>query len=141
MRTASLSPTPDHSDAEDRFVLLGVSSRLRLLVVVHCYKESESVTRIVSAQGRQARARDLHRTEQLMRKQYDFSKGVRNPYARKLKQPVTIRLDSQTVEYFKSLAERKGIPYQSLINLYLRDCAERRVELSMAWKASRQGAA
>lgn len=76
-----------------------------------------------------------------MRKSYDFSKGIRNPYARKLKKPVTIRLDSQTVEYFKSLAERKGIPYQSLINLYLRDCAERRVELAMAWKASRQGAA
>ena len=76
-----------------------------------------------------------------MRKSYDFSKGVRNPYARKLKQPVTIRLDSQTVEYFKALAERKGIPYQSLINLYLRDCAERRVELAMVWKAGRQGAA
>lgn len=76
-----------------------------------------------------------------MRKRYDFSKGVRNPYARKLKQPVTIRLDSQTVDYFKSLAERKGIPYQSLINLYLRDCADRRLELEMAWKTGRQGAA
>jgi predicted DNA binding CopG/RHH family protein len=76
-----------------------------------------------------------------MRKRYDFSKGVRNPYARKLKQPVTIRLESQTVDYFKALAERKGIPYQSLINLYLRDCAERRVELEMAWKVGRQGAA
>ncbi|HMN96340.1 MAG TPA: BrnA antitoxin family protein [Phycisphaerales bacterium] len=76
-----------------------------------------------------------------MRKSYDFSKGIRNPYARKLKQSVTIRLDSQTVEYFKALAERKGIPYQSLINLYLRDCAERRVELAMAWKAGRHGAA
>lgn len=76
-----------------------------------------------------------------MRKRYDFSKGVRNPYARKLKQPVTIRLESQTVDYFKALAERKGIPYQSLINLYLRDCAERRVELKMAWKVGRQGTA
>lgn len=76
-----------------------------------------------------------------MRKRYDFSKGVRNPYARKLKQPVTIRLESQTVDYFKALAERKGIPYQSLINLYLRDCAERRVELEMAWKVGRQGTA
>lgn len=76
-----------------------------------------------------------------MRKHYDLSKGVRNPYARALKQPVTIRLDSQTVEYFKALAERKGIPYQSLINLYLRDCAERRIELTMAWKAARHGAA
>lgn len=75
-----------------------------------------------------------------MRKHYDFSKGVRNPYANKLKQPVTIRLDSQTVEYFKALAERKGIPYQSLINLYLRDCAERRVEPEMAWKTVRRGA-
>ena len=60
-----------------------------------------------------------------MRKHYDFAKmkGEPNPYARLLKQPITIRLDTASVAYFKSLAREMGIPYQSLINLYLRDCA------------------
>lgn len=76
-----------------------------------------------------------------MRKQYDFSKAIPNPYRRRAKQPVTIRLDASTVEYFKALAERKGIPYQSLINLYLRDCAERRMDLSVKWKPVKKGLA
>jgi uncharacterized protein (DUF4415 family) len=50
-------------------------------------------------------------------------KGRKNPYTKYLKQPVTMRLDRDTVSYFKSMAEETGIPYQSLINLYLRDCA------------------
>jgi len=59
-----------------------------------------------------------------MREQYDYSKikGKKNPYTKYLKQPVTMRLDKDSVDYFKSLAEEHGIPYQSLINLYLRDC-------------------
>ena len=51
-----------------------------------------------------------------MKKEYDFSKARRNPYAKKLKRPVTIRLDEQTIDYFKDLAEETGIPYQTLIN-------------------------
>lgn len=60
-----------------------------------------------------------------MRAQYDFSKmkGMRNPYRRLLKNPITIRLDSTTISYFKGLADELGMPYQHLINLYLRDCA------------------
>jgi predicted DNA binding CopG/RHH family protein len=60
-----------------------------------------------------------------MRDHYDFSKlkGVKNPYIKQLKQPVTIRLDKATVTYFKTLASELGMPYQNLINLYLRDCA------------------
>jgi len=68
-----------------------------------------------------------------MRAEYDFSKSKKNPYAKRLKQRVTIRLDEPTVEYFKGLAEETGIPYQSLINLYLRDCAESRREPKMDW--------
>jgi len=70
-----------------------------------------------------------------MRRHYDFSKmkARKNPYARLLKQPVTIRLDRETVAYFKSLAVKTGLPYQSLINLYLRDCAVNRRELSVKW--------
>ena len=70
-----------------------------------------------------------------MRKEYDFSKGRRNPYAARLKRQVTIRLDKQTITYFKGLSEESGIPYQTLINLYLRDCAATQKRLSLAWKS------
>jgi uncharacterized protein (DUF4415 family) len=60
-------------------------------------------------------------------------KGERNPYVKHLKQPVTIRLDKGTVAYFKSLAEEIGMPYQKLINLYLRDCALTRRKLKLIW--------
>jgi predicted DNA binding CopG/RHH family protein len=69
-----------------------------------------------------------------MRKEYDFSKAKKNPYASRLKKQVTIRLDEGTVKYFKELAEAAGIPYQTLINLYLRDCAASARKLSMEWK-------
>lgn len=68
-----------------------------------------------------------------MRDHYDFSKSKKNPYAKKLKKQITIRLDEDTIAYFKGLAEQKGIPYQSLINLYLRDCAERNRDLKLNW--------
>jgi uncharacterized protein (DUF4415 family) len=70
----------------------------------------------------------------VMRKHYDFSKSTPNPYAQKLKKQITIRLDEDTVEYFKGMAEEKGIPYQSLINLYLRDCAQENRDLKLQWK-------
>lgn len=69
-----------------------------------------------------------------MRDNYNFSNSVKNPYAKKLKKQVTIRLDEDTVEYFKGLADNKGIPYQSLINLYLRDCAQSHRDLKMKWQ-------
>ena len=71
-----------------------------------------------------------------MREHYDFSKmkGKKNPYIKYLKQPVTMRLDKDSVDYFKSLAEGSGIPYQTLINLYLRDCATNQRKLDLKWK-------
>jgi len=69
-----------------------------------------------------------------MRKEYDFSKAQKNPYAAKLKRQVTIRMDEGTISYFKQLAEETGVPYQTLINLYLRDCATSKKKLSMQWK-------
>lgn len=71
-----------------------------------------------------------------MREHYDFTKmkGKKNPYVKYLKQPVTMRLDRDSVEYFKSLSEESGIPYQTLINLYLRDCATNERKLDMKWK-------
>ena len=70
-----------------------------------------------------------------MRKEYDFSKGRRNPYAARLKRQVTIRLDEETIRYFKTLAQESGIPYQTLINLYLRECAATQKRLSLAWNS------
>ncbi len=68
-----------------------------------------------------------------MRKEYDFSKSKRNPYAKELKKPVTIRLDTTTIDYFKKLAVAQGIPYQNLINLYLRDCVAKGRSLKLNW--------
>lgn len=68
-----------------------------------------------------------------MRKNYDFASSQKNPYAKKLKKQITIRLDDDTIEYFKAMADNKGIPYQSLINLYLRDCAQSKRDLKLKW--------
>ena len=70
-----------------------------------------------------------------MRKHYDFSKmpGKKNPYISKLKQPITIRLDKSTIAYFKRMSGEVGMPYQNLINLYLRDCAEHGRKLTWKW--------
>jgi uncharacterized protein (DUF4415 family) len=72
-----------------------------------------------------------------MKDHYDFSKmkGRENPYVKYLKQPVTMRLDRDSVAYFKSLSEESGIPYQTLINLYLRDCAMNHRKLKMQWQS------
>ena len=60
-------------------------------------------------------------------------KGRKNPFIKYLKQPITMRLDRDTVSYFKDMAEESGIPYQTLINLYLRDCAAHHRKLKMKW--------
>ncbi len=69
-----------------------------------------------------------------MRKEYHFAKSRRNPYASQLKKQITIRLDEDSITYFKVVSEEVGIPYQSLINLYLRDCAASHRKLSLNWK-------
>jgi uncharacterized protein (DUF4415 family) len=71
-----------------------------------------------------------------MKNEYDFSKmkSRKNPYASRLKKSVTIRLGEDVIEYFKSMSEESGIPYQSLINLYLRDCANHQRKLDISWR-------
>lgn len=71
-----------------------------------------------------------------MKKEYDFSKmkSRENPYASKLKRPVTIRLSEDVIGYFKDMAEESGVPYQSLINLYLRDCANQHRKVDIKWQ-------
>ncbi len=73
-----------------------------------------------------------------MRKHYDFSKARPNPYAKRLKKQVTIRVDQETLRYFKSLSEATSIPYQTLINLYLRECAATKKRLHLEWAVSRE---
>ncbi len=72
-----------------------------------------------------------------MKKEYDFSKSRRNPYAKQLKRQVTIRLDVAAVAYFKEMAGELGMPYQNLINLFLRDCAIRKRPPSIQWPSER----
>lgn len=68
-----------------------------------------------------------------MKAEYDFSGARKNPYAKKLKKQITIKIDNDTVDYFKKQAEISGIPYQTLINLYLTDCAVNKKQLQVSW--------
>ena len=65
--------------------------------------------------------------------EYDFSGAVKNPYAKRLKKQITINLDADVIDYFKQQSTASGIPYQTLINLYLSDCAANRRELKISW--------
>lgn len=105
----------EHSKNEDRSILIGLSSVLRTLVVVFTERKKRRC---------------------LMKKEYDFSKmkAVKNPYAKILKKQVTIRLNSDTIDYFKEMAKEVGIPYQVLIDSYLTDCAVTRRKLNIRWQ-------
>jgi uncharacterized protein len=105
---------PGRSEDEDRFIMLGMGLILRVPVVCHCYRENDSVIRIVSAR-----------------------RGSRNPYIKPLKRPIRIRLDRPTVAYFKALASELGVPYQNLIDLYLRDCVLKKRKLEPSWVEGR----
>ena len=70
-----------------------------------------------------------------MKAEYDFSRmrGRKNPYAKRLKKQITIRLGTDVISYFKKLAKETGVPYQTLINSYLRECAAKKKKLAMKW--------
>jgi uncharacterized protein (DUF4415 family) len=68
-----------------------------------------------------------------MKREYDFTDSVRNPYAKHFRKQVTMRLGTDVIEYFKALARETGVPYQNLINLYLRDCAHSGKKLALKW--------
>lgn len=74
-----------------------------------------------------------------MRKEYDFSQGKQNPYIKRLKKAVTLRLEPDVIHYFKNLSSETGIPYQNLINLYLLDCAKQKRKLAFTWKPQKRG--
>lgn len=69
-----------------------------------------------------------------MKKNYDFSKAVKNPYAKRLKRQLTLQLDAETITYFQDMAKDLAIPYQTLINMYLRECADSGKRLRLHWK-------
>ena len=69
-----------------------------------------------------------------MRKEYDFSLAKPNPYIKKLRKQISIRIDIDTISFFKKLAEETGLTYQNLINLYLTDCAINSKKINIAWK-------
>lgn len=68
-----------------------------------------------------------------MRKEYDFSDSVKNPYAKRVKKQISIRIEVDTIDYFKGIAQETGISYQNLINSYLTDCAHRHVKPQLSW--------
>ena len=74
--------------------------------------------------------------DELLEKEFDFSKAVRNPYAKALKKQISIKVDPIVLDYFKEQAMDTGIPYQTLINLYLRDCVKANRKLDLTWRAS-----
>ena len=124
---ARLIPDPDNSEGAEQ----GVSSHYNFLTVYHCERNANTI-RIISARKSDKLERNSMRAT-VMRESYDFSKSVKNPYAKRLKKQVTIRIDEDTISYFKEMADTKGIPYQSLINLYLRDCASEHRQLETKW--------
>ncbi len=75
-----------------------------------------------------------------MRKTYDFSQAKPNPYAKRLKKQVTIRLDPEVLAHFQGLAEELGIPYQTLINLFLKECAAANKRPTMTWRPAAKSA-
>lgn len=130
---------PDHSIEEDRFLIIGSIRAEQISIVSHCYRDNENRIRIISAR-RATKAEQRAYLDRLwgdrMRDEYNINElnPRRNPYASRLKKQITINIDGSTIDYFKSMADAKGIPYQTLINLYLRDCAVNRRQLQMSWE-------
>lgn len=69
-----------------------------------------------------------------MKKEYDFDNSIKNPYIKKLKKQISIRIEKETVEYFKKLAAEIDIPYQNLMNMYLRECAQNNYKPNIHWQ-------
>ncbi len=69
-----------------------------------------------------------------MKAEYDFTNARKNPYAKRLKQQITINLSGKVVTYFKNMSAESGIPYQTLIDLYLSDCAENNRKIDISWR-------
>ena len=113
---------------------MGESGELRILVVIHCLRKDWHIHSNHLGQKSRNQGAETLLAEKIMRTEYDFTKAQPNPYAKRLKKAVTIRLETDIIDYFKSLTAETGIPYQNLINLYLLDCAKSGRKLSLTWK-------
>jgi len=127
----------EHSHTEERFLMLGMSTKARLLLVMPLREGSgRHHQNHLSPQGNPGREWFLP-GRVTMRDEYDLSrlKSRPNPYASRLKKSVTMRLSEDVIDYFKDMAEETGVPYQTLINLYLRDYVAQQRKIDIAWKA------
>jgi uncharacterized DUF497 family protein len=128
---ARLIDDPDHSEEEEGSCYWGIVFR-RCLIVSHCYREPDSTIPVDFGKARDSAGRRSV-LETPMKSEYDFSKPRKNPYAKQLKRQITIRLDVTAVNYFKEMAAELGMPYQNLINLFLRDCAMQKRRPAIQW--------
>ena len=137
--SAILFDDPDHSIEEEHFLILGAIKSKQICIVSHCYRDNENCIRIISVRRATKSEQQVYFRGiwgEVMRDEYNITElnPRKNPYVGRLKRQITINIDSSTIDYFKALAEEEGIPYQTLINLYLRDCAACRRKLQMSWK-------
>lgn len=72
--------------------------------------------------------------DEFLEKEFDFSRAVKNPYAKSLKKTITINLDENVIGYFKQESDNVGVPYQTLINMYLKDCMKNKRHIKMVWE-------
>lgn len=125
----------EHSEREDRFFLLGGKQEFKSSIDMSLFQGvGIDHKNNFGKKGDKERIKTLYRWT--MKAEYDLSKmkSRPNPYAKRLKKQVTLRIGVDIIEYFKGLSSRTGIPYQSLINLYLRDCASSHRELKLNWE-------
>ena len=78
--------------------------------------------------------KDILEKDEFLEKEFNFDKAVKNPYAKELKKQMTIQVSPAVIDYFKAEAVRTGIPYQTLINLYLTDCVKNNKKIDINWK-------
>lgn len=78
--------------------------------------------------------KDIIEKDEFLEKEFNFDKAIKNPYAKELKKQMTIKVSPTVIDYFKAEAVRTGIPYQTLINLYLTDCVKNNKKIDINWK-------
>ena len=135
---AVLFDDPDHSEDEDRFLILGFP------VLKSCVSSATAIVKMIMLSGsflperlqNPSQVSTMNTTEvNVMREEYDIKNlnPRKNPYSKQLKRQVTMNINVDTIDYFKSQSEETGIPYQKLMNLYLTDCAKSKKKISISW--------
>lgn len=126
---------PDHSFGEERFLIIGRIKSSKICIVSHCYLESDEVIRLISAREATKQENLSGRMVTPMRDEYDIKSlnPRKNPYAKRLKQQITINIQPDTITYFKDMATETGIPYQTLIDLFLTYCKDKKLKPDLSW--------